>query len=99
MGRVKKNINKRETAAYGEIKTIRAFYQRRKMDVSSLAFGTYKISPRFDNTCAILLSGDGRKVYDTIYNLGVQSEKWRGDIERGNLYIKQDKLTKPGRNE
>mgnify|MGYP001385341719 CR=1 FL=1 len=90
MSKGKKNAQKRESAALEEIKTIRAFYQRRKMDVSSLAFGTYQVSPRFDGTNVILLSGNGQKVYQTIRNLGVQDKRWREDIERGNLYIRQN---------
>src|SRR3989344_7080887 len=89
MGREKKNVQKRETVALGEIRTIRAFYGRKKMDVSYLPFGTYQVSPRYDNTNVILLSGDGQKAYQTIRNLGVQDERWREDIGRGNLYIRK----------
>ncbi len=73
------------------VNTIRGFFGGKKVDVCSLDFGTYEISPKFDKNRTITLCGDGSKIYRTLDGLGHQEERWREDIKRGNLYIRHYK--------
>jgi len=68
--------------------TIRGFFGGRKVDVCSLGFGTYEVSPRFDRAQKIILCGDGDKIYRVLDGLRHQEERWKEDINRGSLSIR-----------